>query len=169
MRRFDLSASHRTVIDRSPADVWAFLEDLDVALRAFPGVGAAVALEPRGHYAVELGPFGVGSFRGTVRLAVRAARTRRTLAIESLPECGNTDLRATIEVEPAEGPGGAAWSRLHVEIWASPRKDVPAFLPIGFVQSVARRTVERGLADGADRMRRVLAGDLQVAAAPAAV
>src|SRR5688572_16339490 len=149
MRRFDLSASHRTVIDRSPAEVWAFLDDLDVALRAFPGVGAAVALEPRRRYAVELGPFGVGSFRGTVRADVRTTRTRRTLAIESVPGGGNTDLRATIEIEPADGPDGAAWSRLRVDVWASPRKDVPAFLPLGLVESVARRTVERGLAEGA--------------------
>jgi hypothetical protein len=149
MRRFELSATHRAEIDRSPADVLGFLENLGEALSAFPYLGEVHELEPHTRYALEVGPFGVGSFQGTVRVNVRVTRTFGAIIIESVEGEGNTDVRARIEAYAPPGESEGATTRVRMDLWASPRREVPALLPVSLVRSIATRTVERGLAEGA--------------------
>lgn len=157
MRRFELTASRRAVIDRPSAEVLELLTDLPEILALFPAPASARELEPPSRYALELGPFGVGGFRGTVRAEVRIERgSTRRVSVESTPGAGNTDLRARFDVEPAASGGEIESSRLSVELWASPRREVPAFLPLSLVQRAAHRTVERGLAEALRLLKRRL-------------
>lgn len=170
MRRFEFSATHRDVIDRPPAEVLGLFTELPEVLALFPFAAPAREIEPLVRYGLELGPFGIGSFSGTVRAEVQATRpSPRVLLIESIPGTGNTDLRARVELEPAARADAAEATLFQLEIWASPRRDVPAFLPLSLVQSVARRTVERSLAEGVRVVKTRLEGAGTLAGAPAAI
>ena len=154
MRRIDVDTVEERRI-RAPLDaVRQRLDDIEGAIWLLPSVSRVEVIPPEGNYLVHLGPFGFGSFQGTIRLELRvvesalatAAGDVVALRLETVPEGGNTDARIAFEAR-ADGPN-ATMGRCTV--WTQPRKDIPALLPITLVKRAAVSVLTSGIEDALD-------------------
>ena len=166
MRRLIVESEATRQVDACLPDVRVLLADFPRAMRLLPMVGLVQPLGAddtafaAGHerFRVHLGPFGVGGFRGTLRLVVdvqrEQAEDRYALQVTTLAGEGNTD--ASIDFV-ARGVGTGTDVRCHV--WASPRKELPAMLPLGLVRRAASRVLEGALTEGLEGLWRQVTVD----------
>ena len=168
MRRLIVESDANRQVEACLPDVRALLSDFPRAMRLLPMVGLVQPVrgeEPAfmaGHerFRVHLGPFGVGGFRGTLRLVVDVLRDtaddRYALQVTTVAGEGNTD--ASIDFVACT-TGGGTDVRCHV--WTSPRKDIPGILPLGLVRRAASRVLEAALSEGLEGLwRQVSASNL---------
>lgn len=168
MRRLIVESESTRQVDACLADVRALLSDFPRAMRLLPMVGLVQPLGPddgsaaydaqRERFRVHLGPFGVGGFRGTLRLVVDVLREstpdRYGLQVTTLAGEGNTD--ASIDfVAHSHGTG----ARVRCHVWAAPRKEIPAVLPLSLVRRAASRVLEAALREGLEGLWRQLSDD----------
>jgi hypothetical protein len=168
VRRLIVESEAARQVDACLPDVRALLSDFPRAMRLLPMVGLVQPLGPEDaafspdleRFRVHLGPFGVGGFRGTLRLVVDVQREadadRYALQITTVAGEGNTD--ASIDFV-ARSVGSGTDVRCHV--WTSPRKDIPAILPLGLVRRAASRVLEAALAEGLEGLWRQVSQDDQ--------
>ncbi|MCA9577939.1 MAG: hypothetical protein R3B40_27850 [Polyangiales bacterium] len=166
MRRLIVESEASRQVDAPLPDVRALLSDFPRAMRLLPMVGLVQALPAddaayvagRERFRVHLGPFGVGGFRGTLRLVVDVAREatedRYALQVTTVAGEGNTD--ASIDFVARGVLGG---TNVHCHVWAAPRKDIPAMLPLGIVRRAASRVLEAALSEGLEGLWRQVCVD----------
>ena len=156
MRRLTLRSEIEREIDTSVSEVDALLADIPRAVQLLPLVSLVRAEGSR--YRVHLGPFGVAGVRGTVRLLLE--REQKTdpdaheLTLRSVPGEGNTDATIAFSARRASSPDAGVIVRCALE--ATPRKDIPALVPLSLVQRAAERVVAAGLRDGLDAFAETL-------------
>lgn len=156
--RLIVEATERLELDCGIDDAWALLRNVPAVLSLLPWLDRVEAMDDEDSaYLFWLGPFGVGGLQGRARcdvvVARRAEATTRVLELTSLGEGdrGNTDCRVEMSLRVA-GDRVIADAAL----WASPRRQMPALLPLSVVRRVADRTVKAGLGDALESVRQQL-------------
>lgn len=155
MRRLIVESEATRQVDAYLPRVRVLLSDFPRAMRLLPMVGLVERVAPgepgfdaaSERYRVHLGPFGVGGFRGTLRLVVdvvrQASDDRYALAMTTLAGEGNTD--ASIDFVACQAPQG---TEVRCHVWAAPRKEIPAMLPLNLVRRAATRVLEGAIDTG---------------------
>ena len=166
MRRLIVESEATRQVDASLPRVRVLLADFPRAMRLLPMVGLVERVaqgEPGfedGHerYRVHLGPFGVGGFRGTLKLVVdvrrEAADDRYALAMTTVAGEGNTD--ASIDFVACQRAQG---SEVRCRVWAAPRKEIPAMLPLSLVRRAASRVLEGAIDTGLEGLSGAVEAD----------
>lgn len=166
MRRLIVESEATRQVDAYLPRVRVLLSDFPRAMRLLPMVGLVervAAGEPafdpaQERYRVHLGPFGVGGFRGTLRLVVDVRRSatddRYALEMTTLAGEGNTD--ASIDFVAQTTADG---TQVRCHVWAAPRKEIPAMLPLSLVRRAASRVLEGAIDTGLAGLSGSVAGD----------
>lgn len=166
MRRLIVESEATRQVDAYLPRVRVLLSDFPRAMRLLPMVGLVERVsagEPafdaaHERYRVHLGPFGVGGFRGTLRLVVDVRRStaddRYALEMTTLAGEGNTD--ASIDFVAQKTLEG---TQVRCHVWAAPRKEIPAMLPLSLVRRAATHVLEGAIDTGLAGLSGSVAGD----------
>ena len=166
MRRLIVESEATRQVDAHLPRVRVLLADFPRAMRLLPMVGLVERVaegEPafdalRERYRVHLGPFGVGGFSGTLRLVLdverQASSERYALVMTTVAGEGNTD--ASIDFVACQRAQG---SEVRCRVWAAPRKEIPAMLPLSLVRRAASRVLEGTIDTGLEGLSGAVEAD----------